>query len=246
MQPSFPADPDQKVKWLDIAIEKIRGICQKADIVTLSHYHHDHYFSENLDIYHNKIVFAKNPNKYINNTQRIRGIEFHNKICKKYKISDKERIKKGYIKSKFPDPIDDLPLASSKDFGSYNKRREEVLYKGRKRFEKHVKKWEKFIEIPEIESNARSNFQTYTIYLEIEGIRDNMITEMKKKNIETQIGTYALHTQPVFKETKKIGSLQNSYNLYKNLLSLPLHHELTLEDQTRVVKELKNCLNVLS
>jgi dTDP-4-amino-4,6-dideoxygalactose transaminase len=99
---------------------------------------------------------------------------------------------------------------------------------------------------PIIKPNAKSNYQTYAVYLEVDGIRDKVISEMKKKNIQTQIGTYALHTQTVFKNVKKVGDLQNSYKLYKNLLALPLHHELTFEDQERVVKELKICLSALS
>ncbi len=61
---------------------------------------------------------------------------------------------------------------------------------------------------------------------------------MRERNIEVQIGTYALHTQPVFKDTKRIGNLSNSLSLFNNLLALPLHSELSKNDQGRIIYEL--------
>ena len=65
---------------------------------------------------------------------------------------------------------------------------------------------------------------------------------MRKRNIEVQIGTYALHTQPFFNNLKKVGTLENSFKLYKNLLTLPLHSELSKDDQILVVDTLKELL----
>lgn len=98
------------------------------------------------------------------------------------------------------------------------------------------------IRIPHIEPNVKHNYQTYVVYIKKEGLRDAIIEKMKKREIEVQMGTYALHLQPFFKNTKRIGSLSNSLKLYENLLALPLNHELTYEDQKRVVEELENCL----
>jgi len=98
------------------------------------------------------------------------------------------------------------------------------------------------IEVPIYKPHVKTNFQTYAIYIKKDGMRDKIMKELRNKNIEVQIGTYALHTQPVFKNVRKIGELKNSYVLYKNLLALPLHHELTLEDQERIVYELKKVL----
>ena len=94
------------------------------------------------------------------------------------------------------------------------------------------------VQIPEIKYYAKSNYQNYAIYIKKQGMRDKIITEMKKKNIQTQIGTYALHMQPAFKKLKKSDKLENSTKLFNNLLSLPLHFELSNEDQKRVVNEL--------
>lgn len=153
MQPSFPASDEQKTEWLANAEAKIKNACQKADIITISHYHYDHYFPDNLNIYRGKTVFAKNPNEYINNKQRERGAEFINNICKEFNIDKTARIFPEIPKNTYPDPLHDLPHASSKDFHSYNKRRKEVLMKGRKRFEKYVKNWLSYEQLPEIKSD---------------------------------------------------------------------------------------------
>ena len=97
------------------------------------------------------------------------------------------------------------------------------------------------IRIPSITNKSKSNYQTYAVYIE-NGSRDNLLKKMKERNIEVQIGTYALHTQPFFRDLKKIGALDNSFKLFKNLLTLPLHHKLSSEDQLLVVNTLKEFL----
>ena len=95
---------------------------------------------------------------------------------------------------------------------------------------------------PEKRENTKHVYQTYAIYIEKEGKRDKLITHLRKKNIETQIVTYALHLQPAFNDTTTIGRLERSEKLYKNLLALPMCHSMTNADQERVITELKNLL----
>jgi len=97
------------------------------------------------------------------------------------------------------------------------------------------------IKLLNISLYAESNYQTYCVYIESER-RDEIIVEMRKLGIEVQIGTYALHELPIFKNTKRVGNLPNSSKLHKHLLALPLHQELTNEDQYRVVSTLKELL----
>lgn len=91
---------------------------------------------------------------------------------------------------------------------------------------------------PTKDKKAKHVFQTYAVYIEIDGIRDKIIQELRKENIETQIGTYALHMQKAFKNAKQVGNLKIATKLYKNLLALPMCYSMTLEDQERVVKEI--------
>lgn len=87
---------------------------------------------------------------------------------------------------------------------------------------------------------AYHNYQCYCVYVKAgdDEKRDEIIEEMAEKNIETQIGTYSLHKTPAFEDAKRSGDLGDSYDLYKNLLTLPVAHSMTEEEQERVVEEL--------
>ena len=91
--------------------------------------------------------------------------------------------------------------------------------------------------------NTRQTFQSYTCYVEKEGLRDKIREALSNKNIQSQIGTYALHLEPAYKNLKRIGDLKNSELLFKNALTLPLHKNLTQENQEKICKIIKNTLN---
>ncbi len=91
---------------------------------------------------------------------------------------------------------------------------------------------------PTVLPNAVHNYQTYAVYLSEPGLRDRVLRRMRSAGIEVQIGTYALHRQPFFGSTRRVGDLSNSALLYERVLSLPLHHELTPSDQEQVVQSL--------
>ena len=95
---------------------------------------------------------------------------------------------------------------------------------------------------PAKRKNVKHTYQTYAVYVEKEGARDKIIQDLKKKNIETQIGTYALHLQPSYKEMRTIGELNGAEKLYKNLLALPMCHSMTKKDQELVVSEISKSL----
>ena len=95
---------------------------------------------------------------------------------------------------------------------------------------------------PQKKENTKHVYQTYAAYIEKEGARDKLIEDLRKKNIETQIGTYALHLQPSYEGVKKIGKLKRAEKLYRNLLTLPMCHSMTKKDQEHVVSEIKKLL----
>ena len=65
----------QEIDTLIKTKNEIANIANRCDIITISHYHYDHYDpSENF--YKNKKIFAKDINKDINKSQHERGIEF--------------------------------------------------------------------------------------------------------------------------------------------------------------------------
>ncbi|MFH0848644.1 MAG: DegT/DnrJ/EryC1/StrS family aminotransferase [archaeon] len=90
------------------------------------------------------------------------------------------------------------------------------------------------IKPPQKEKNIKHTYQTYAAYVEIEGIRNKLIADLKNMGIETQIGTYALHLEPYFANLKKQGDLNRSKLLYENLLALPMSHNMTRTDQEYV------------
>jgi hypothetical protein len=150
MQRSYPAPPEKKLYWKERALEAIKAKVKEAGVVVISHYHNDHYLPNDIDFYMGKLLLAKNPNEWINDSQRRRAEEFFSKLCEyeEKKIEFLPPKKKHYA-----DPISGLPLAASKDFGDYNARRKEVLQGGRQWFEGRVERWGSSPVIPEFKTD---------------------------------------------------------------------------------------------
>lgn len=89
---------------------------------------------------------------------------------------------------------------------------------------------------------TRQTFQTYACYVEKEGYRDKIRKALADENIQSQIGTYALHLEPAYKNLKAVGNLRNSEKLYHNALSLPLHKDLTFDDQKKICEIIESTL----
>lgn len=90
---------------------------------------------------------------------------------------------------------------------------------------------------------TRQTFQTYACYIEKDGYRDKIRKALADENIQSQIGTYSLHLEPAYRNYKRIGDLSNSEKLFNNTLSLPLHQDLTLDDQERICKLLSQIMS---
>lgn len=98
------------------------------------------------------------------------------------------------------------------------------------------------IEIQKPVKHSKHTYQSFVCYITKPNKRDRIIKELAKNNIESQIGTYALHCLPAFKNSIKKGNLTNSEFLYRNSISLPLHEELTYEDQQLICKIIKKMI----
>jgi len=98
--------------------------------------------------------------------------------------------------------------------------------------------------IPAYEGEGtKQTFQSYTCFIEKDGYRDKIRNALAEENIQSQIGTYALHLEPAYKKMKRVGNLENSESLYNNALTLPLHGRLSQEDQERVCNVVKRVLS---
>ncbi len=142
MHPSFPASDEEKLLWLYEGEERIRRAFGEADVVVISHYHWDHFIPD-PKLYRGKLLLAKNPNEYINDSQRGRAVEFYSGLWSE--LGGKE-IEFEENRKEFEEP----ELKSmERDFGDYGKRRKELLEKGRRWFEKRVERWRRYKAIPE-------------------------------------------------------------------------------------------------
>ena len=143
MQPGFRAPEELKTEWKRKALQKIYEYAKEADIIIISHYHHDHYLYQEkyLNVYMNKILLVKNPNYFINKSQRERAIEFFRSISKFYGVQLQESA--SDLDIAIEDPTYKLKHALSMDFGDYNERRKSILKKGSQRFENLRKYWSK-------------------------------------------------------------------------------------------------------
>lgn len=149
MQPSFPASEEEKMEWAMEGERRIKKAGGKADVIIISHYHYDHYFPEDFNIYRGKTLLVKNPNEYINDSQRRRAEYFYSNLYTCFGKVSLEGVLEASEPEEYPDPMEELPIASSKDFGDYATRRRQLLEKGLKWFEKRVKNWNAYLKIPE-------------------------------------------------------------------------------------------------
>ena len=93
-----------------------------------------------------------------------------------------------------------------------------------------------------IGKNCRQTFQSYTCYVEKESYRDKIRKALNQENIQSQIGTYALHLEPAYRNCKTVNRLDNAEKLYYNALTIPLHKDLTQDDQEKICKIINNTL----
>jgi len=117
----LPPHP-QEFKAIDCCRKKIAEAAEKAEIVTLSHYHFDHHTPSYEDwlcnwteatetarqIYEEKIVLMKNPKEKINYSQRRRGWVFQKtggKYAEKLEIADGKAFIFGDTKIRFSEPV---------------------------------------------------------------------------------------------------------------------------------------------
>ncbi len=116
----FPPHP-REYSALAECRERISKGAEKADVITISHYHFDHHTPSFTDwfcnwssaeiarqIYEGKIVLAKDHRSKINYSQRRRGWMFRKtagKYAKKLEIADGRTFKFGDTNLKFSEPV---------------------------------------------------------------------------------------------------------------------------------------------
>lgn len=100
----------------------------------------------------------------------------------------------------------------------------------------------KEIKVPKDTPFGKHSFQSYVILLDKKIDRNKVIQKMRKKGIETTLGTYALHAQPFFVKNYgyRPGELKNSFMAFNRTLALPFYIEITKEQIDYIINNLRN------
>ena len=98
------------------------------------------------------------------------------------------------------------------------------------------------IEKPFIARNVRPVYQSYVTLVDRKVNRNKLISKLRAKGVQTQIGTYASHAQPVYKSKDRCPV---SLDLYRRSLALPMYYSLTLEEIDKAVNIIEETIGEL-
>ena len=74
--------------------------------------------------------------------------------------------------------------------------------------------------------------------------RDRLVGDLREAQIETTLGTYALHDQPYFQQVYgyAAGQLPHSHAAFRRSLTLPLYPQMADEDPAIVAAALRKAI----
>lgn len=96
-----------------------------------------------------------------------------------------------------------------------------------------------FIEPPYVSENVKHIYQSYVTLVNKRINRNKLIMTLMEKGIQTQIGTYASHIQPVYNSNQKC---PNSLDIFNMSLALPMYYMLKEEEIDVAVALLKKAV----
>jgi perosamine synthetase len=98
------------------------------------------------------------------------------------------------------------------------------------------------IQKPFVSRKVKHVYQSYVCLVDRRIKRNRLIVNLKKKGIQTQIGTYASHVQPVYKSRDRC---PNSLDIFNRSLALPIYYRLKEEEIDTISKILRKTLGEL-
>uniref|UniRef100_A0A7C2K1P9 DegT/DnrJ/EryC1/StrS family aminotransferase n=1 Tax=candidate division WOR-3 bacterium TaxID=2052148 RepID=A0A7C2K1P9_UNCW3 len=98
------------------------------------------------------------------------------------------------------------------------------------------------IQPPYVSKNVKHIYQSYVALVDKSVNRNKLILILLKKGIQTHIGTYSSHIQPVYNSKDKC---PNSLEIFNRAIALPMYYSLGEEDIDMVAKQLKEVLGGL-
>ncbi len=94
------------------------------------------------------------------------------------------------------------------------------------------------VNAPVVPSDREPTWQTYAITVSAELSRNDLIMGLRRRGIGTNIGTYALHSQPIYGADGAAAHCPVATSLFQRHLALPMYAEITRAQQERVVETL--------
>ncbi len=142
MQPSYPIPDETKRLFRETALKIIKSHIESSDIIVITHYHYDHFITVQKapGLYRGKKLLIKNPNIWINDSQRQRAFTFVQELAKDIGLKEIEKLLRKPSFKDFHDPVEFLHSRTI-DFGDYQERRDELLKKGKIWLERLIKRW---------------------------------------------------------------------------------------------------------
>jgi perosamine synthetase len=92
------------------------------------------------------------------------------------------------------------------------------------------------ISAPYVSENVTHTYQSYVTLLNEQINRNELLIRLRKKGVQTQIGTYSSFIQPVYNSKEKC---PNSLDIFNRALALPMYYTLQEEEIDFVCEALK-------
>lgn len=108
---------------------------------------------------------------------------------------------------------------------------------------KIAKKYQDFFEHKKynLNFNKFDEFHAYHLYIIQTENRLDLYNYLRSNSVYCQIHYYPLHLMPYYKNFGyKIGDYPNSENYYKQCISLPMYHSMTMEEQDYVLNKIES------
>jgi dTDP-4-amino-4,6-dideoxygalactose transaminase len=91
---------------------------------------------------------------------------------------------------------------------------------------------------------GRHIYQSFIIMLEKGLDRDRLVKDLRDRDVEATIGTYALHDQPFFQSVYGYvsGQLPNSHEAFLRTVTLPLYPQISEAELDKVAEEMRSAI----
>lgn len=150
-------------------------------------------------------------------------------------IAIPEFVKLGY-NYKMSDITAAVGVAQLRKLDKIIKRRRELA----KYYDEKLREIE-LIDSPFVNKNVFHVYQSYVALVDKRINRNKLIKNLLDSNIQTQIGTYSSHIQPIYNSKDKC---PNSLEIFNRALALPLYYELTTKKIDYCISNLKRYIKI--